>query len=107
MTTKQLFEEILPRILRDNPERAQELGGAIAFHLGGQGGGIWTIDPTAQPPRVVAGPGTGAVCTVTAQAVDFEAMLEEPKAALRLYQEGKIQVTGNTILATHFHRLFR
>jgi len=41
-------------------------------------------------------------CTVRAQVVDFQAMLEEPKVALSLFQQGKIQVTGDTAVATRF-----
>jgi len=107
MTAKELFEDVLPRVLRENPERAREFGGIIAFELKGEGGGVWTVDARSLPPKVLAGKDAAVVCTVSAEAVDFEAMLAEPKAALPLYQQGKICVVGNAALATSFHRLLR
>jgi len=107
MTAKELFEEVLPRILRENPERAREFGGSIAFDLKGTGGGVWTVDARSLAPKVVSGKADSALCTVTAEVVDFEAMLAEPKAALPLYQQGKIRVMGDSALAASFHRLLR
>jgi hypothetical protein len=107
MTAKELFEDVLPRILRENPERAREFGGIIAFDLKGKGGGVWTVDARSLPPKVESGKAAPVVCTVTAEVVDFEAMLAEPKAALPLYQQGKIRVVGDSTLAASFHRLLR
>jgi ubiquinone biosynthesis protein UbiJ len=106
MKAKQLFEEVLPRILREKPERARELGGVMGFVLEGEGGGTWTVDPRTKPPGVVTGLAGGVMCTLTADVSDFEAMLAEPKAVLRLYQEGKIRIEGEASLASSFHRLF-
>ena len=105
MTARKLFENVLPQILRDNPARAEKLGAAICFDILGEGGGTWIVDAVSRPPRVTKGTGASS-CTVRAQAVDFQAMLAEPKAALSLFQQGKIQVTGDTAAATRFHLLF-
>jgi ubiquinone biosynthesis protein UbiJ len=59
----------------------------------------------AKPPRVTSLGMSACSCTVRAQVVDFQAMLEEPKVALSLFQQGKIQVTGDTAVATRFHLL--
>ena len=107
MTARELFEDVLPRLLRENPERAREFGGIIAFDLKGKGGGVWTVDARSLSPTVTSGKAAAVVCTVTAEAVDFEAMLAEPKAALPLYQQGKIRVVGDSALAAAFHRLLR
>ena len=105
MTARELFENVLPQILRDNPARAEKLGAVICFDILGEGGGTWIVDAVSRPPRVT-NLGTGASsCTVRAQAVDFQAMLAEPKAALSLFQQGKIQVAGDTAIATRFHLL--
>ena len=107
MTAKELFEDVLPRILRENPERAREFGGSIAFDLKGKGGGVWTVDARSLTPRVVSGKAASALCIVTAEVADFEAMLAEPKEALPLYQQGRIRVEGESALAANFHRLLR
>jgi len=106
MTARKLFENVLPQILRDNPARAEKLGAAICFDILGEGGGTWIVDAVSRPPRVTK-LGTGAIsCTVRAQVLDFQAMLAEPKAALSLFQQGKIQVTGDSAAVTRFHLLF-
>ena len=106
MTARELFENVLPQILRDDPARAKKLGDTICFELVGEGGGTWIVDAVSKPPRVTNLGKSACSCTVRAQVVDFQAMLEEPKAALSLFQLGKIKVTGNTAVATRFHLLF-
>ena len=107
MTARELFEDVLPRLLRVNPERAREFGGIIAFDLKGKGGGVWTVDARSLSPTVTSGKAGAVVCTVTAEAADFEAMLAEPKATLSLYQQGRIRVLGDSALAASFHRFLR
>jgi predicted lipid carrier protein YhbT len=107
MTAKELFEKVLPQILRDKPERANELGASICFDISGDGGGRWIVDSLSKPPKVTTDAKGVIACTISAQAADFQAMLEEPKAALTLFQQGKIRVTGDTAVATRFHLLFR
>ncbi len=107
MTAKELFDDVLPRLLRENPERAREFGGLIAFELKGRGGGSWTVDARSLAPKVLPGKAAEVPCTVVAEVADFEAMLAEPKAALPLYQQGKIRVVGDSALAAAFHRLLR
>lgn len=105
MTARELFENVLPQILRDDPARAEKLGDTICFDLLGEGGGTWIVDAVSKPPRVTNLGMSACSCTVRAQVVDFQAMLEEPKTALALFQQGKIQVTGDTAVATRFHLL--
>jgi ubiquinone biosynthesis protein UbiJ len=107
MTPKELFESVLPKILREHPERAREVAATICFEITGEEGGRWIVDAQAIPPRVVTETTGVVACTISAHAADFQAMLAEPRSALTLFQQGKIRVSGDTVVATRFHHLFR
>jgi hypothetical protein len=107
MTPKELFESVLPQILREHPERASEVAAVICFDISGKGGGRWIVDAQSKPPKVTTQTSSTIACTISADAADLKAMLVEPKAALTLFQQGKIRVIGDTVVATRFHHLFR
>ena len=105
MRVKELFEQVIPTILRYHPERAKVLEGTVFFQISGAQGGTWFIDPTAQPPRLTSHADAVIACTVRARDDDFQTMLDDPKAAVALFQQGKIQVTGDAQIITRFHLL--
>jgi hypothetical protein len=105
MKAVELFEQTLPRILRDAPQRAQTVGGSFLFILDGEGGGTWRVDLERIPPEVTSGPAP-ARCTIEAAVQDFERMLVQPTAVLQLYKEGRLQVSGELELASRLHLLF-
>ncbi len=105
MKAVDLFEQTLPRILRDSPHRAQAVGGSFLFILTGEGGGTWRVDLERTPPEVSSGRGA-ARCTIEAEARDFEQMLAQPTEVLRLYREGRLRVSGELELASRLHLLF-
>jgi ubiquinone biosynthesis protein UbiJ len=105
MRVKEFFEHVLSTILRDHPERAKALGGTVFFDISGDQGGTWFIDSTAQPPRLTKHADAVIDCTVRARDDDFQTMLDDPKAAVTLFQQGRIQVTGDVQIITRFHLL--
>lgn len=105
MQVRELFEETIPTILRDDPERAKVLAGTVLFVISGEHGGTWFIDPNASPPSVSKHANGVIACTVRARYDDFQTMLDEPKTAVRLFQQGKIQVTGDARVVARFHLL--
>jgi len=111
MRVKELFEQVLPAILRDHPERAKALGGTVFFEVSGEQGGTWFLDSTARPPRIsshadgVKPVGSVIDCTVRARDDDFQTMLDDPKSAVALFQQGKIRIIGDVHIITRFHLL--
>jgi len=107
MDAKTLFDEKLPALLRDHPERGRALRAIYGFELAGEGGGAWTVDLRAGPPCVRAGSAAGADCTIQMAADDFRAMLEQPQLVLQLFSDGRLRVTGDLALAAQLHLLFQ
>src|SRR5664279_2279681 len=105
MRVQEFFEQVLPTLLRDHPERAKVLGGTVFFDISGEQGGTWFIDSTAEPPRLSNHTDAVIGCTVCARDDDFQTMLDDPKAAVALFQQGKIRVTGNVQIISRFHLL--
>lgn len=106
MRATELFGDVLPGIIRDHPERARGLSGSIVFDLSGPDGGCWTLDLECSPPSLTAGRAAAPACTVAASAEDFEKLLSDPAAALQLFRDNRVRVTGETTLATLLYRLF-
>jgi putative sterol carrier protein len=76
------------------------------FKILGEGGGEWTVDCTAQPPTCTRGISPKAQCTVEVQHADFKTMLGDPNAAMQLYFQGKLRVSGDPMLAMKLQQLF-
>lgn len=98
-SAQQLFDELIPEGLRRFPEKAKEINAIYGFKVTGDGGGEWTVDLTATPPSVVKGDKGNAQCTISVSNEDFKAMLADPNAAMQLYFQGKLIVTGDPMLA--------
>jgi alkyl sulfatase BDS1-like metallo-beta-lactamase superfamily hydrolase len=107
---KTLFNERLPGALARNAEDAKLIGARFQLNITGAEGGEWYIDVSGQPPAplCVAGAGPGnADCTITLSDEDFHTMLENPGVmAMQLYFNGKLQVTGNQMMALKLQKLF-
>ena len=76
------------------------------FKIGGEGGGDWTVDLTADPPVVNSGDVSGAQCTVEVAHEDFKSMLSDPQAGMQLYFQGKLKVSGDPTFATKLQQFF-
>ncbi len=104
---KQLFDDLIPKGLAANPEKAREVGAIYGFRIRGEGGGDWVVDLTANPPTCSAGVSDRAQCTIDVDHADFQRMLAEPSAGMQLYFEGKLRVSGDPMLATRLQQFFR
>jgi hypothetical protein len=105
MRVREFFEQSIPTLLRNHPERAKVLGGTVFFDISGEQGGAWFLDPIADPPRLSNHADGVIACTVSARDDDLQTMLDDPKAAVALFQQGKIRVTGDAQILTRFHLL--
>lgn len=104
---KELFDERLPSALRRNADDAKTIGARFQLNITGATGGTWNIDVSggAAPPTCVAGTAP-ADCIITISDGDFQELLEEPQLnAMQFYFNGKLQVTGNQMLALKLQKL--
>ncbi len=104
---RQLFDDMIPKGLSMNPQKAKEVGAIYAFRIQGDGGGDWVVDLAADPPTCKPGQTDRAQCTIEVDHGDFQRMLEEPAAGMQLYFSGKLRVTGDPMLATKLQQFFR
>lgn len=95
----QLFDQLIPEGLKKFPEKAKEINAIYGFKVTGDGGGEWTVDLTSTPPTCLKGDGGNSQCTISVSNEDFQAMLADPQAAMQLYFQGKLLVTGDPMLA--------
>jgi putative sterol carrier protein len=102
----ELFDDLVPKGLAAFPDKARELNAVYCFKVTGDGGGEWTVDTTANPPTCTKGDTGRAQCTISVSHDDFKAMLSDPQAGMQLYFQGKLQVTGDPMLAMKLQQLF-
>ena len=103
---QQLFNEQVPAALAKHPERAREVDAVYCFKIEGDGGGTWTVDLSADPPTCKSEDNGSAQCTIEVAHDDFKTMLGDPQAGMQLYFQGKLQVTGDPMLATKLQQFF-
>jgi hypothetical protein len=104
---KELFDDMIPRGLAKNPDKAKEVGAVYAFRITGDDGGDWVVDLTGDPPTCKPGTSDSAQCTIEVEHSDFKRMLAEPQAGMELYFSGKLRVSGDPMLATRLQQFFR
>lgn len=106
-SAKQLFDDMIPRGLEKNADKAKEVGAVYAFRITGEDGGEWTVDLAGDPPTCKPGASDHAQCTIEVEHADFKRMLAEPNSGMELYFSGKLRVSGDPMLATRLQQFFR
>lgn len=101
-----LFDNLVPEGLKLSPDKARALNAIYCFKITGEGGGVWTVDCTANPPSCTKGDAGRAQCAVEVSHADFKTMLADPNAAMQLYFQGKLRVSGDPMLAMKLQQLF-
>lgn len=100
----QLFNNLVPNALAQFPEKAREVNAIYCFII--RGAGSWTLDCTSSPPTCTQGDSGKAQCTIEVSSKDFEAMLTDPAAGMRLYYSGRLRVSGDPALAVKLQTVF-
>lgn len=105
---KALFNERLPSALLRNADDAKTIGAKFQLNITGPTGGAWHIDVSGGAASPTCVPGTGpADCAITISDEDFQLLLEDPQLnAMQFFFNGKLQVTGNQMLALKLQKLF-
>ncbi|MCG8420512.1 MAG: SCP2 sterol-binding domain-containing protein [Proteobacteria bacterium] len=103
---QELFNVQVPEALKNYPDKAKEVDATFFFDITGEGGGKWTVDLKSDEPSVKTG-GTpdSAECGIVVAHEDFKEILKDPNVGMQLYFQGKLQVTGNPVVATKLQEL--
>jgi hypothetical protein len=99
---KKLFDEVIPAALARNAEEARTIDARYQLIIAGAG--EWFIDTTASGPSCTPG-SQPADCTITVASADMATLVENPDAGLGLFFTGKLQVSGNQMLAVKLTRV--
>lgn len=98
------FEQNIPRKISADPEKAKTVGAIYLFKIAGDDGGTWTVN-LKDDPGVKEGDQGNAECTLEMSADDWKSISENPQAAMQLYFQGKLKVSGNAMLATKLQQI--
>jgi putative sterol carrier protein len=102
---QELFNVLIPEGLKRYPDKAREVNAIYGFKISGDGGGEWTVDLTSNPPTCTTGDSGKAQCVISVSHEDFQTMLTDPQAGMQLYFQGKLQVSGDPMLAMKLQQL--
>lgn len=86
-----------------NPQRAADLKGLAKFIVRGMGGGTWTINLDARPPKIEA-IDRDADCTITIKADDLLKLANGDLNVGECYLQARLRVAGNEALAISLGR---
>ena len=98
------FETNIPAKITKNEEGAKAIGAIYLFKISGEGGGTWTLN-LKDTLGVTEGDAGNAECTLELTADDWRMMSSTPGAAMQLYFQGKLKVSGNVMLATKLQQI--
>ena len=103
---KELFDVQVPEAIAKNPDKAKEINAVYLFKITGDDGGEWTVDLASATPSCKPGVHGSPQCTVEVAHADFKSMLTNPALGMQLYFQGKLQVSGDPMLAMKLQQLF-
>ncbi len=102
-TAQEDFTTRVPSRISERGEEAR-VGRLLVFQIEGKDGGTWTVDL-----RDDLGVRTGDVsepdCTLRMDAMTWEEVAEDPKAALKLYLDQRITVEGDISAALQIQEI--
>lgn len=105
---KDLFNVQLTQALAASPDKAKAIGGTYGLNISGEGGGNWKIDLASATPTVAesATEITDAAVVIGVAESDFQTLVADPGAGMKLFFAGKLKVKGNQMLAMKLKDLF-
>jgi ubiquinone/menaquinone biosynthesis C-methylase UbiE len=99
------FEE-LASVLEHSRDRALRARAVVCVvEVQGEGGGIWTINLRADPPRVQPGDTPGAECRIQVSSKDFLLLCQDPSQRDFLVWTGRLKMIGAGVNLSWINRL--
>ncbi|MDH5493308.1 MAG: SCP2 sterol-binding domain-containing protein [Myxococcales bacterium] len=101
---KHSFETDIPNRINADVEKAKAIGAIFLFTILGDEGGVWTVN-LRDDPGVSEGDAGNSECALEMSHEDWKTISDNPSAAMPLFFQGKLKVSGNTMLATKLQQL--
>jgi predicted lipid carrier protein YhbT len=95
---RHLFDDLLPAAIARSPIEARELNAIYCFKITGDDGGEWTVNCATHPPTCISGRAGNVQCAIEVSDDDFKKILADRGAALTLYFQGWLRVSGDALL---------
>jgi hypothetical protein len=101
----EFFEREVSERLKAHPDVVAKVGALYQFHVGGPGGGAWSVDCRAPGGRVSAGTVPGAQCTVSLAAEDLLKLAAGKLNVQVAFMTGRLKIEGDMGLALKLQQL--
>ena len=105
-SVRQVFEELLPKGIAENADKAADIDAIYQFEITGDDGGTWVLDLTKDSDWISEGPSDDAQCTIEVADEDWLAILNGELNAMQAFMMGKLRVSGDMGLATKLQMVF-
>lgn len=107
LSPRRILEDVLPEMAWNNPDLIKAAGAIMAIELIGEGGGIWSIDPSGDP-IVSEGVHGGAACLIKMEASYFKELLRSrgTEPWVTAFVQNRISVAGDLSIALRLGRAF-
>jgi putative sterol carrier protein len=101
---KTSFEKEIPERIQNDPDKSKSVGAVYLFKINGDDGGTWTVN-LKDDLGVTEGDQGNADCTIEMSSEDWQSVSDNPSAAMQLYFQGRLKVSGNAMLATKLQQI--
>lgn len=104
MTGPEMFNEKLPSVLKEHPDKFKGINEIFKFVITGDDGGTWCLDTKADPPTCTEGDGD-ATCTIEINLENFQALIGNLMLAMQFMSQKKMTI-DNPMAAMKLQKVF-